>query len=385
MKLKIHQHRRTNIRVVFAAAGTDQEYRSSPLCAARCCYSLTVSEALPGTADWRVESWWAGVCAATSARAIVRPVPASSIVWLMTGSVSVPEKTLEHWSSQYITYRYRSWAGQWWPASGDDIDVRWVPGRPGKVVRLELKTTKVVGPGIHQVDIDLGQLWDYHHRPLGLQPFYAFPWPGPDWSGDLTTAASSHGRAVADLGYSRSGSGWWFADWMVVLTTAEVAGVLSADLASHGSGKRGQRRPLVRFDHSRFKPTWGSGTTAPDTIRWLDFWKELERCGRPGWPQLIRLPAWLARPGTRYHPSDVTVLLREASGSAGYGEANRVEETFVTVSPEPDGTYFELPAPADGLSLGSAQVADNADSSANHSEDHLQMVFLDSQALLKDS
>ena len=30
------------------------------------------------------------------------------MVWLMPKSVSVPEKTLEHWSSLYIAYRYRT-------------------------------------------------------------------------------------------------------------------------------------------------------------------------------------------------------------------------------------------------------------------------------------
>lgn len=102
-------------------------------------------------------------------------------------SVSVPEKTLEHWSSQYVTYLYRSWAALWWPARGEDIDVRLLPTRPGKAVQLELKTTTVAGLGLHDVSVDLGQLWEYRQRPLGHQPFYAFPWP--TWQGNLTVAA----------------------------------------------------------------------------------------------------------------------------------------------------------------------------------------------------
>jgi hypothetical protein len=303
----------------------------------------------------------------------------------MTGLVSVPEKTLEHWSSQYIAYRYRSWAAQWWPVSGEDIDVRWLPGRPGKVVQLELKTTKVIGPGVHEVNVDLGQLWDYCHRPLGLQPFYAFPRPGPDWQGDLTDAASRHGRVVTELAYARSGGGWWFADWMMVLTTAQVAEILRADLASHGSGKRKNRRSLVRFDQSRSAPLWGSGATAPEAIGWRDFWTELERCGRLGWPQLIRLPSRLIQRGTPYPPPVIPALLRAAAvESPDVAKTGDDEEPLVTLAPEPDGTYLELSAPADRLSLADEAEADRQDMN-DQADDHRQVIFLDSRALLKDS
>ena len=72
--------------------------------------------------------------------------------------------------------------------------------------------------------MDLGQLWEYWQRSPGRQPFYAFPWP--DWDGNLKAVAIAEGRAVTELGFSRSGPGWWFADWMVVLTAAQVAAVL---------------------------------------------------------------------------------------------------------------------------------------------------------------
>jgi hypothetical protein len=89
------------------------------------------------------------------------------VVFLAPHSVSVPEKTLEHWSSQYVTYLYRSWAALWWPTRGEDIDVRLLPTRPGRAVQLELKTTTVAGVGLHDVSVDLGQLWEYRQRPLG--------------------------------------------------------------------------------------------------------------------------------------------------------------------------------------------------------------------------
>ena len=41
----------------------------------------------------------------------------------MSWYVSVPEKTLEHWSSQYITYRFGTHAALWWPATGEDIEI----------------------------------------------------------------------------------------------------------------------------------------------------------------------------------------------------------------------------------------------------------------------
>jgi hypothetical protein len=91
--------------------------------------------------------------------------------------------------------------------------------------RRELKTTTVAGAGLHDVWVDLGQLWEYRQRPLGHQPFYVFPWP--DWHGNLTVAASAGGRSVTQLGFRRSGPRWRFADWMVLLTAAQVSMDLS--------------------------------------------------------------------------------------------------------------------------------------------------------------
>ena len=58
---------------------------------------------------------------------------------------------------------------------------------PGKAAQLELKTTTPAGTGLADVNVDLGQLWEYSHKPLGRQPFYAFPWP--DWDGNLAAVA----------------------------------------------------------------------------------------------------------------------------------------------------------------------------------------------------
>jgi hypothetical protein len=82
----------------------------------------------------------------------------------------------------------------WWPATGADLDVRWLPPRTGKAVQLEFKTTVVAGSNFHDVMVNLGQLWDYSHLPLAQQPFYVLPWP--DWSGDLETVADHPGYAA---------------------------------------------------------------------------------------------------------------------------------------------------------------------------------------------
>jgi|SRR5699024_5844541 len=120
----------------------------------------------------------------------------------VTRRVAVPEKTLEHWASMYVTYRYRSKASLWWPTFGEDVDVRDFPGLPGKGVQLELKTVTPAGEA-QDVHIDLGQLWEYLNKPLFQQPFYVFPWP--NWSGELETCARKRGIAVTELAFSRSG------------------------------------------------------------------------------------------------------------------------------------------------------------------------------------
>jgi hypothetical protein len=56
-------------------------------------------------------------------------------------------------------------------------------------------------------------------------------------------------------------------------------------------------------------------------INWLDFWYELEQCGRDDWPQLIRLPAPLvdrrredaATDSGVYTREEIAVMLRQAA------------------------------------------------------------------------
>jgi hypothetical protein len=213
-------------------------------------------------------------------------------------TVSVPEKTLEHWSSQYLTYRYRSRAGLWWPPVREDIEIHHLPAAPGKIVNLELKTTVLDGgnPSRHHVRIDVDQLCLYLKRPLGRQPFYAFPWA--DWTGQLTTSARQHGVNSCEIGFSRvnnTRSGWWFADWMRVMTAAEVGQVIG-HRPHRGKCQQGSVKQLVRFDvPGTGAPTlhWASPPTHEPT-RWRDLWGTLQTCGRPDWPQIVLVPASLA-------------------------------------------------------------------------------------------
>lgn len=290
--------------------------------------------------------------------------------------VAVPEKTLEHWVSQYLIYRYRSRCSLWWPAVGEDVDVRLLPSRPGKAVQLELKTTTASGRN-QDVMIDLGQLWDYCRRPLGHQPFYVFP--RPDWTGTLAADAASEGVVVTELAYSRSGRAWWFASWLVVMTAAEVADVLRTELQAHSSPKRGvARERLVRFSVSpsrKITTSWRRSTQAgiqPATINWLDFWTRLELCGLPDWPQLIRLPMQVMA----QREQDFDSLTHKQVRMFLYQFANdpirsQDEPTgaLVTLRPDTEGQYR----------LDSADPYEFPD--VDGTEDRRQVVFLDANAL----
>jgi hypothetical protein len=301
----------------------------------------------------------------------------------MRGYVSVPEKTLEHWSSQYINNRFHTHVALWWPARGEDIKVRWLPARPGKAVQLELKTTTVTGSMSHEVRVDLGQLEEYRQCRLGYQPFYVFPWP--DWDGKLEDDAAAWGPPVTELAFSRSGPGWWFADWMVVMTTGQVAAVLDTELRKHGSTKRKKTESLVQFEVTILpngkrstKATWGRGKVEMDpdpVIGWVDFWTELKRCGRAGWPQLIRLPAWMLEPGGSYEREQLASLFKRSMTNASASQQDR-EVRFVTLEPDRDGNYFAV------RTDGDEAVGATADVTGEGAGDHRTVVFLDASEVV---
>ncbi len=69
--------------------------------------------------DWRLDllAPLIGAAAVTQSPDFRRNAPLP-IVLTMTQNVSVPEKTLEHWASLCVAYRYQSLAAQWWPVNG---------------------------------------------------------------------------------------------------------------------------------------------------------------------------------------------------------------------------------------------------------------------------
>jgi len=220
------------------------------------------------------------------------------------GPVSVPEKTLEHWSSQYLNYRFKSKASLWWPAVGEDVNIAWLPRRPGKAVQLELKTTTVSASGYHDAMIDVRQLREYLQLPLSHQRFYAFP--SPTWVGELKTAVAGHGISATELAYQRSGRQWWFAEWMVVMTAAEVARAL------HPRGQPGRPAPTqedralgslrVLWHASQTKGALGISTPSP-TAATATTPAEMARVLEPATP--LR-PSWMApdRPAAGNGPAD---------------------------------------------------------------------------------
>ncbi|MEU4290021.1 hypothetical protein AB0E63_17520 [Kribbella sp. NPDC026596] len=288
-------------------------------------------------------------------------------------SVSVPEKTLEHWSSLYLAYRYKSNAALWWPATGEDIDIDWLPSRPGKAVQIELKTLTMTGPDLQDVKVDLGQLWEYHHRPLSRQPFYAFP--QPDWTGELAQEAQQDGVPVTELAFRRSGPAWWFAEWMVLLTTADVARALSPELTKHGSPKRGNRKRLVRYDfsHKKRRPAaaWGAtGTMPPQScIPWRQFWGALQLCGQTDWPQLIRIPRHYLSARPRHTADEMRHLLRNVANAAEF-----LASDLVTLVPDSDGG-FVLEQDDERATVR------ETDQTADGTEDNRQLVFLDASVM----
>lgn len=211
--------------------------------------------------------------------------------------VAIPEKTLEHWCSQYLTYRYRSKLGLWWPTRGEDVSIdRWFAGErgPGKAVQLEIKTCTPAGDD-QVVKVDLKQLDAYLSLPHAQRPFYVFP--RPDWRGDFAAWALRQSVDPSDAAFKRSGS-WWFADWMGVLTAGNVARLVSAALKAHRATP-GTRKPkhvaLLTVKNSGTDATrreiWGerTGHRPAGLMLFRDFLSQVDMCGRQDWPQMVRV------------------------------------------------------------------------------------------------
>jgi hypothetical protein len=237
------------------------------------------------------------------------------------------------------------------------------------------------------VNVDLGQLWEYSQKPLARQPFYAFPWP--HWGGELDAAARADGQDVTELAVQRSKTGWWFGDWMVVMTTQQVGDVLRRDLNTYKRRKRGVPRCLVQFDISNpSKPEWGdpaSSVPPSEVLDWRQFWPELDKCGWDKWPQLIRVPRLiLGRWRRSRHPLEeeelypryeLVEMFRQSEQLLAEFQGRGLElETL-----EPDGSgNFRIAPGSDGNITGSEPDDDDR---ASEPEDHRQVVFINSRRL----
>lgn len=203
---------------------------------------------------------------------------------------AIPEKTIEHWVSQYITYRFRSLASLWWPVSGEDVSIESLPRLPSKVLQLELKTASFdpATPEHQTVNVDLAQLAAYVRKRHWEQPYYVYPIP--DWDGTLQATAARFGRSAPESAYRRAGTDWWFGDWTHVAPTSDVV---------HATRHRGRHTAVLasstRQPDGSMPPAGELGTS------WPNFWSAVQRCGTPGWPGIVRVPALApALRGQRY-------------------------------------------------------------------------------------
>lgn len=201
---------------------------------------------------------------------------------------SIPEKTLEHWTSIYLSSRFPNGA-MWWPTSGEDVLAelpRLAASGPGKTLALELKTTEANGSN-HVLWIDTRQLDRYLNPPFGppLPVYYVFPlphWAGPlaSWSG--TTPAAPGAMTAAPPAWWRRRVGWpWFGDWLYVMSAQSLSEALPPNWAAPSRTRARLFTPSTSHTVGT-TPDWTSlfartPTAAP--IDWASFWVAVTHCG----------------------------------------------------------------------------------------------------------
>lgn len=203
---------------------------------------------------------------------------------------SFPEKTFEHWVSQYITYRYRTHLAQWWPPHGADVEVDPTMLPIGKAVWLELKTAtpQARNPTIHDVTIDVPQLLKYHRS--GTNPPVYYVIPHPRWAGTLGTASAQPwlaGTPRTELAFRRAGEKW-FGNWTRVLPGWSLFAAVHRTGSAHQ-----QTAKLGHWDGKTW--TWGPAFEPPPGARhpewsWREFWDRWQRCGDLDMPSALVLP-----------------------------------------------------------------------------------------------
>ena len=226
---------------------------------------------------------------------------------------SIPEKTLEHWTSIYLSSRFPNGA-MWWPTSGEDVLAelpRLAGSGPGKTLALELKTTEATSAG-HVLWIDTHQLDRYLNPPFGppLPIYYVFPlphWTGPltSWSG--TTPAAPTAMTAAPPEWWRRRVGWpWFGDWLYVMSAQSLSEALPPKWRTSPRAKE-KLFALNPCPAGASVSSWTrlfarTPTAAP--MRWTSFWTVVTQCGpRDG----VR---WRTVAGGSNEPDRVLVLSR---------------------------------------------------------------------------
>jgi len=201
---------------------------------------------------------------------------------------SIPEKTLEHWTSIYLANRFPNGA-LWWPASGEDVLAelpRLAATGPGKTLALELKTTEVVGAN-HALWVDTRQLDRYLHPPSGppLPVYYVFP--VPHWTGSLRSRPGRTPRApgamtAAPPHWWRQRVGWpWFGEWLYVMSAQSLSEALPADWRSRTQHTVKLFTLKTSLGHGGM-PAWTklfARTPGAPPLRWKPFWTDVTRCG----------------------------------------------------------------------------------------------------------
>jgi hypothetical protein len=223
---------------------------------------------------------------------------------------SIPEKTLEHWSSIYLSNRFPD-GSLWWPSSGEDVLTelpRLAATGPGKTLALELKTTEAVGSN-HELSIDVHQLERYLNPPSGppLPVYYVFP--VPHWTGPLTslqgrTPGAPGETATTPPEWWRQRVGWpWFGEWVYVMSAQTVSSALPSDWRTR---RRVKLFTLSTSDTPGTRPAWKHllarmPPTAP--IPWKPFWTDVTSCGP------LDGVRWLTLPSEPDQPDRVLVLV----------------------------------------------------------------------------
>jgi hypothetical protein len=123
---------------------------------------------------------------------------------------------------------------------------------------------------------------------------------------------------------------------------------------------------------------WDHDGRAPEqrTVRWLDFWPALLRCGEQGWPQLIRLPArFFDDRNNRKHDYRLDQIFGMLLEAAGENTVEQVaSEPLVSLEPNPDGNYTVI----HGYTGSPARPGGGRGSRA---DEHRLIVFLDATEL----